>query len=137
MKYIVLPVFGFITLLFVMFANPEQVLADAKILPPPTRVQDTPAARETVTAPKSETNLQQEFGSPDEESVDVRSYQRKDGTTVTEHSVHGRVYMIKVQPQGALPAYYLYDSDGDGTFERRLPGNYKPISPPVWVIQRF
>ena len=51
--------------------------------------------------------------------------------------MNGRVYMIKVQPPGGLPPYYLYDTNGDGRFNRRLPGDYKMISPPTWVIHRF
>lgn len=134
MKHLLLPASG---LLMLLMAGPGGAWADAAALPPPTQAHDTPEARETVDAPEPETNLHKEFAAPDEEDVEIRSYQRRDGATVTEHAIHGRVYMIKVQPPGGLPAYYLYDSDGDGTFERRLPGNYKPISPPTWVIKRF
>lgn len=111
--------------------------AEEDTLPPPTEVQDVPEASETVV-PADEFNLHKEFAEPEPgEEVEVRSYQRKDGATVTEYSVRGHVYMVRVQPIGGLPAYYLYDSDGDGIMERRLPGGYKRLSPPMWVIKRF
>jgi len=107
-------------------------------LAPPPNMHDTPEARETVQSSSGEINLQKELGAPRQEGeVSVYSYKRKDGTTVHEYSLKGRVYMVRVEPVAGLPAYYLYDSDGDGIFERRLPGGYKRISPPMWVIKRF
>jgi len=69
--------------------------------------------------------------------VEIRSYTREDKSKVTEYSKHGHVYMIKVQPAGGLPPYYLEDSNGDGHFNKRLPGGYERVSPPMWVIKRF
>jgi hypothetical protein len=109
-------------------------------LPPPQH--DTHATGSSATAPAPETeskpNLNKEL-SPGEgqANVEVRSYTRKDGAEVSEYAVKGKVYMIKVQPPGGLPAYYLYDDNGDGNFQRRLPGGYKPLNPPVWVLKRF
>ncbi len=106
---------------------------DAAPLPPPT-----------ASPPETTTSGDAPGVTPDEakaitevESADVRAYTRKDGTTVTEYARHGRVYMIKVQPPGGLPPYYLYDEHGDGQFSRRLPGSYKHLAPPQWVIQEF
>jgi len=107
-------------------------------LPPPTEVQNTPEAQETVQPPNEKSDLQKEFAAPEQgKDVQVRVYKRKSGTIVEEYSVHGRVYMVHVKPAIGTPPYYLYDSNGDGVFERRLPGGYKHISPPTWVIQRF
>ncbi|MDX8406954.1 MAG: DUF2782 domain-containing protein [Mariprofundaceae bacterium] len=109
------------------------------VLPPP-EAQETLASHQDAhdTATEKAPDLNQEFKAPEkDENVEVRSYQRKDGATISEYASHGRVYMIKVQPQGGLPAYYLYDTNGDGEFERRLPGGYKRISPPSWVLKRF
>ncbi len=107
-------------------------------LPPP---EDTPPVaaepgdageREEAGAP----SLREELQAPDAEAqVEVRSYEKK-GTVYTEYAIHGHVYMIKVQPPVG-PAYYLYDENGDGAFERRLPGGYRHPSPPQWVIKRF
>ncbi|MDX8411828.1 MAG: DUF2782 domain-containing protein [Mariprofundaceae bacterium] len=104
-------------------------------MPPPTSVQDSVEAVETAS---SESSLAGKDAAPaNTGDVELRVYRRDDGSLVEEHALHGRVYMIRVQPAGNLPAYYLYDSDGDGSFERRLPGDQKHISPPMWVIKRF
>ncbi len=111
-------------------------LAEKAALPPPTVDEST--IGEAVDIESNAPNLQQELQSPEEdELVDIRSYQRKDGATITEYAVRGRVFKIKVQPDGGLPAYYLYDNDGDGRFEQRLPGGMKRISPPSWVLKEF
>lgn len=111
------------------------------LLTAPVMAEESASLPETVEADavkESAPNLRDELGSPDGDvSVDVRSYQRNDGATITEYAVRGRVYKIKVQPSGGFPAYYLYDRDGDGTFEKRLPGGAKRLSPPLWVLQEF
>jgi len=112
-------------------------LAD-DVMPPPTEIHDSDAARETVDNGDDQ-SLSDELSTPEamEEGSEVRSFMRKDGAEVTEHSINGRVYMVRVQPIGNLPAYYLYDNDGDGVFEKKLPGGYKHPSPPMWVIKKF
>jgi len=113
-------------------------LQAAEAPPPPAAVDDSPQARETIEATEAPPNLNKEFEHlKDNERVEIHSYKRDDGATVEEYAVQGRVYMIRVQPKGGLPAYYLYDDNGDGVFERRLPGGYKRPSPPMWVIKRF
>lgn len=111
-------------------------MAEDEVLPPPKVAES--AAGEVADIRGKAPNLQKEFKSPeDDEAVDVRSYQRKDGATITEYAVRGRVFKIKIQPADGLPAYYLYDRDGDGRFEQRLPGGGKRISPPSWVLKEF
>jgi len=107
-------------------------------LPPPTEVQNTPEARETVQPPGRQNNVGEEFAAPEVgKDVQVRVFKRKDGATVEEYSMHGRVHMVKISPSIGTPPYYLYDNDGDGKFERRIQGGYKYINPPEWVIKRF
>jgi len=85
-----------------------------------------------------EGQLGREFAAPEVgKNVHMRIFKRSDGATVEEYSVRGRVFMVRVKPAGDSPAYYLYDSNGDGVFKRRLPGGYKYITPPVWVFKRF
>jgi hypothetical protein len=105
---------------------------------PPTEIHDTEAAHETVDSEATQ-DLHEDLSVPEGavEGTEVRSYTRKDGAEITEYSMNGKVYMVRVQPGGGLPAYYLYDSDGDSVFERRLPGGYKRPSPPMWVIKKF
>ncbi|HKI61229.1 MAG TPA: DUF2782 domain-containing protein [Mariprofundaceae bacterium] len=131
--------FAFALLVFTAFPG---AAARADDIPPPPDVQDTDASSRSGSdhpvQGEQAPNLQKELSAPKKgEEVDVRSYMRKDGAHISEYSSHGHVYMIKVQPAGGLPAYYLYDDNGDGEFDRRLPGGYKRISPPSWVIKRF
>ncbi|MBN4060726.1 DUF2782 domain-containing protein [bacterium AH-315-I20] len=73
----------------------------------------------------------------DNEQVQVRTYTHQDdGSTITEYRSGGKVWMIKVQPAGDFPPYYLYDNEGNGTFEQRVAGNKKP-SPPMWIIKSW
>ncbi len=119
-------------------STPAAALAEEDVLPPPTRIHDSEAARETVEVISEESDLNRELAAPEEmDGAEVRSYMRKDGAEITEYSIKGKVYMVRVQPTGNLPAYYLYDNDGDGLFEQRLPGGYKRPSPPMWVIKQF
>ena len=84
-------------------------------------------------------NLHEELSPKiDNENVEVRTYKNggQDGGQVTEYRSGGKVWMIKVQPAGDFPPYYLYDDAGDGTFKKRIAGNEQP-SPPMWIIKRF
>ncbi len=73
----------------------------------------------------------------EQEQVEVRTYKHEeDGAEITEYRSAGKVWMIKVQPAGGFPPYYLYDDEGDGNFERRIAGNKIP-SPPMWVIKQW
>jgi hypothetical protein len=111
-------------------------LAEDAVLPPP-EVAELAAGEASEIRGKAP-NLQKELKSPEEdEAIDIRSYQRKDGATITEYAVRGRVFKIKIQPTDGLPAYYLYARDGDGRFEQRLPGGGKRLSPPSWVLKEF
>ncbi len=84
-------------------------------------------------------NLHQELAPPKAThgETEVRSFTRDDKAVITEYSRAGHVYMVKVQPAGGLPAYYLEDANGDGKMTRRLPGGYKHLEPPEWVIKKF
>jgi len=137
MQNIYLSLIPAITLVAALTISPA-AFAEADVLQPPTAIHDSDQARETVEAAGDKTDLNRELSAPDTiEGGEVHSYERKDGAEVTEYSVKGKVYMIRVQPGGDLPAYYLYDSNGDGVFEQRLPGGYKRPSPPMWVIKKF
>ncbi len=132
--------FAVLSMLLVLSVPAAQAEDSASVLPPPTEVQDSREARETVEppSPPSDEGLRGELSAPTEDSnVEVYSSTREDGTKIEEFSHHGRVYMVKVTPPHGLPPYYLYDNDGDGQFERRLLGGYKHPSPPEWVIKRF
>jgi len=124
--------------LIAFFAAASTSQADDDVIEPPTKIHNSEAARETVDT-NSSGDLNKELSAPEQgdSTAEVRSYIDNKGSEITEHSINGKVYMVRVQPAGKFPAYYLYDNDGDGVFEKKLPGGYKRPSPPMWVIKRF
>lgn len=126
-----------------LILSPVLAVAEDAVMPPPSVEQsnvEQPSGAVVDTTEdvvESAPNLNNELSSPDDDSsVDVRSYQRKDGATVTEYSVHGQIYEIKVQPVGGLPPYYLYRNKA-GHFERRRPGGQPFVTPPAWILKKF
>ena len=67
---------------------------------------------------------------------DVRIVRKKDAT-VTEYRVNGQLRAIKVQPDGDFPPYYLYDTDGNGSLDRRTSRFDPDLLVPRWVIFRW
>ena len=62
---------------------------------------------------------------------------RRDGATVTEYRVNGQLRAIKVEPDGDLPPYFLYDTDGDGRLDQRRARFDPDLLIPSWVIFRW
>lgn len=82
-------------------------------------------------------NLQKELKPTiNNDQTEIQAYTHKNGAHVTEYRSGGKVWMIKVQPIGGFPPYYLYDDEGNGSFERRILGNEQPKAP-MWIIKRF
>ncbi len=133
MRYVLL-----LVSLFVLSSCATFVEEGAAPAPPDTAPAKVFIPADEAATKESAPNLHKELGAPDSDvAVDVRSYQREDGATLTEYAVHGRVYKIKVQPAGDFPAYYLYDRNGDGSFEPQQHGMGPRLSPPTWVLQEF
>ena len=65
---------------------------------------------------------------------EVTIIEREDETHY-EYRVNGQVYMVKIQP-AVGPAYYLLDSDGDGTLDVRE-NDPRNISVPQWILFRW
>lgn len=61
---------------------------------------------------------------------------RKKKQTVTEYSVNGSVYMVKISPENA-PAYYMVDTDGDGNLETRRYELEDGMNIPQWLIMSW
>lgn len=53
--------------------------------------------------------------------------------TVHQYSVNGHIYMVKIEPGGSAPPYYLLDLDGDGMMDVRRDGPGE-IAVPQWVL---
>ena len=69
-----------------------------------------------------------------EPSVVIR---REEKELIEEYSIEGRLYMVKVTPDGGIPYYYL-DEDGDGQLELQ-PGDeaMNPVRPVYWKIKEW
>jgi len=124
-------------LLAALWLTPSLLIA-AEVMPPPAVQSSGQASPEAhIESLEDAPNLRDELREPDKNTVvDIRSYQRNDGTIITEYGSKGKVTQIKVQPPGGLPAYYLY-RNADGEFERRLTSGAKPVVPPSWILKEF
>jgi hypothetical protein len=80
-----------------------------------------------VTAPPPPETLK-----PQAEGVEPRvSIVRRGWATIEEYSVAGQVYAVKITPTVGV-AYYLYDSDGDGSLETR-----RDVNPEMPELNRW
>ena len=61
---------------------------------------------------------------------------KRDGATVEEFRVNGRLYKIRVTPENA-PPYTLVDQKGDGSFVPHDAPGTPQLSVPMWVIGNF
>ena len=61
---------------------------------------------------------------------------KRQGSTIEEHRVNGKLFKIIVTPENA-PPYVLIDSRGDGVFTRVESPGTPQISVPMWVIGTF
>lgn len=61
---------------------------------------------------------------------------QRDDKTIEEYRVNGQLYMIKVSPKGA-PSYFLVDTDGDGSLDRRSIEIEPDLLIPQWVLFRW
>ncbi len=61
---------------------------------------------------------------------------QRDGATVEEYRVNGRLYKIRVTPTRGAP-YILVDPTGEGSFVRQEGPGTPGLSVPQWVIGTF
>lgn len=60
---------------------------------------------------------------------------RREREVIEEYRVGGQLYMVRITPQ-AGPAYFLIDTDGDGSLETRKHALSNPEIP-QWVLFRW
>ncbi|TXH26933.1 MAG: DUF2782 domain-containing protein [Elusimicrobia bacterium] len=60
---------------------------------------------------------------------------KREGDTIEEHRINGRLYRVKVTPANGIP-YWLIDRQGDGNFTQETMGN-ADVAVPQWVIGTF
>ncbi|VAW75391.1 FIG00953549: hypothetical protein [hydrothermal vent metagenome] len=90
---------------------------------------DEPAVPDTAPPPPPSASDQEQI------EPEVNIIQR-DGKTIEEYRVNGKLYMIKVTPKGA-PPYYLVDTDGDGSLDNRQSVLDEDLLIPSWVLFRW
>ena len=74
---------------------------------------------------------------PLDDSVEPQvTIKQREGSTVEEYRVNGKLYKIKVIPDQGVP-YYLIDQRGDGNFTRMDTPGSPQLSVPMWVIGTF
>ena len=61
---------------------------------------------------------------------------RREGNTVEETRINGKLYQITVTPDGGVP-YTLIDQRGDGSFVPADAPGTPALSVPMWVIGTF
>jgi len=61
---------------------------------------------------------------------------KREGDTVEEHRIKGKLYMIKVTPRKG-PPYYLVDTDGDGNLETRRGELNEDLLIPSWTLMEW
>lgn len=58
---------------------------------------------------------------------------KKKDATEERYSVNGQVYAVKITPVGG-PAYYMIDTDGDGSLETVQNDLDRGLSVPQWIL---
>lgn len=61
---------------------------------------------------------------------------KREGDTVEEHRINGKLYKIRVTPEHGVP-YTLIDLRGDGVFTPADGPGTPQLSVPMWVIGTF
>lgn len=117
--------------LLLLLALPLAQAAD-KIAEPATKPAPAPAKPLPLPAvPPPPPEMSPLADALDEPQVTIK---KRDGETVEEFRLNGRLYMVKITPDSG-PAYYLVDDQGDGKFVRHsFDGG---VRPPMWVIKTF
>ena len=74
---------------------------------------------------------------PLDDSVEPQiTIRQRDGDTIEEYRINGRLYKVKVTPLRGEP-YYLVDHRGDGSFVPMEGPGTPGLSVPQWVIGTF
>ncbi len=74
---------------------------------------------------------------PGEDVVPSVVITEQEGQRIEEYSQNGRVYMVKITPVKG-PAYYYFDTDGDGQLElRESDRKLNPVQPVYWKLKEW
>jgi len=111
-------------ILVLLFMHSSNIIAEEV---PPIVTEEIPPA--IVPEPPE---LPAQIVSGENMSPDI-TITRQKKETITEYSVNGNVYMVKITPSSG-PAYYLVDTDGDGDLETRRSELEKGMNIPQWLL---
>jgi hypothetical protein len=107
----------------ILFSSPLFAQDDLE-KPPPIPPED---AQDVPIPPKIQ-------GEQIEPTVTIRE---EEGQRVEEYRLNGRVYMVKVTPEGGIPYYYI-DNDGDGRLELDTTRSaLDPVRPVYWKVKEW
>jgi len=113
-----------VPLFTILLASSSLFAQDDLERPPPIPPED---AQDVPIPPK----IEQEQIEP---TVTIRE---EEGQRVEEYRLNGRVYMVKVTPEGGIPYYYI-DNDGDGTLELDPTRSaFDPVRPVYWKVKEW
>ncbi|HRC60571.1 conserved exported hypothetical protein [Candidatus Propionivibrio aalborgensis] len=74
---------------------------------------------------------------PLDDSIEPQvTIRKREGSTVEEYRINGRLYKIIVTPEHGVP-YTLVDQQGDGSFAIQDSPGTPTLSVPMWVIGTF
>ncbi|MCG8466159.1 MAG: DUF2782 domain-containing protein [Xanthomonadales bacterium] len=103
--------------------------------PPPIPEVDTPPVQQPPPVDPNNEPLPPKI--VDEELEPTVTIRREKEITYEEYRSDGRIYMIRVVPDGGIP-YYLLDTDGDGDLETHSDDQRgQPVKPVYWKLKEW
>lgn len=126
---------GLPVIVSLMLAFPAMVLAAENIEPPPS-VAKPQAGKQKAVKQSDVPSLPEELENDSRNlpEPEVRIIKRKDAT-IEEYRVKGKIRYIKIRPVKG-PAYYMFDSNGDGQVDTR---EDDLANPPInrWILMEW
>jgi hypothetical protein len=96
-----------------------------------------PVLAQTRTDPPPVPDVKPPAMAPLDDSLEPQvTIVKRDGATVEEYRINGKLYKIKVTPENGAP-YFLVDQRGDGSFVPMEAPGTPALSVPMWVIGTF
>ena len=96
-----------------------------------------PVLAQTDDAPPSVPDVKPPAMAPLDDSLEPQvTITKREGSTIAEHRINGKLYKITVTPENGIP-YTLIDQRGDGSFVPVEGPGTPGLSVPMWVIGTF
>ena len=72
----------------------------------------------------------------DEQAPQI-TIRKRDGASVEEYRLNGRLYRVKVTPDNGAPPYFLVDKTGEGKLVPHDGPGEHGFSLPTWILGTF